>query len=144
MNLLKHWTRLTAILTMTFGVLLLIASMLVLTVGHAYQTSTGSIFSGVMLGATVAMIIMAARWLIRFRGQTDEEVATTQKQLYDERFMAAQGKAASVAVFVTVVFLVACSLIYQLKGETLVGWLFVIGALLAAVSRNLLTRLFLR
>ena len=144
MNNYKYWNKLINTLVMILGVALLIATVLTLTLGKTYQTSNGSILSGVMLGAGAVMVIRTVWWQAHFHGQTAEEITAKRNQMYDERYMTARGKASTVAVFITVLFLAGCGLAFQVMQEMLASWLFIIGALIAAFGQRLLTSVFLR
>ena len=144
MKLTKSWTRLTAFLVLIIGVVLMAAGVIALIIGNANSGYVYSVVTGIVCGVGLGLVIVSGRWLLRYRGKTNAEISTAQKQDYDERWVIAQGQASTITIFVCALFLVICCLVFVIRLQTTAGWFFLIGALLLTGGRNVLTHFLLR
>jgi len=141
---MKYWTRTTAVIVLVVGVVMAVVGFVSAALAPADANNTYLFLAGAVLGLGAVAIVLSVVWFIRSRGMTSEEAKAHFKQLYDERYHAAFGKATEISSFVMVVFLLVCAVVFLLQDQQLVGWLFMGGAYLLVLLRSVLTRILLR
>jgi len=137
-------TRPTAIVMMIAGIVLLGLGVAGVITTKPDATAAYGVLVGGFAGAGLALIVISGYWLIRWRGQSDEQIRVTMKQVFDERFYKASGRASRVTTLVTILFLAGCAAWCGVKADFLMAWLIIAAMLILGWGRLLLTRLFLR
>ena len=144
MKWFKYWTRPTAVTILVVGFVLIALGLAGILIAGPDATAAYGVLVGAAAGLGIALLAAAIVWLMRWRGQSDEQIRTTMKQVFDERFYGASERASRITTVATALFLVACGAWYGSQDNLLTAWLFVGGAAILGIGRIILTRVFLR